>query len=109
MPPAPIMAGPMKGDAGKGRNELLHGDLLHSYRRTKARPIHTVNCWDESYPIISLRPSTTRSTSSSEARARRRPIRSTERVRIWLILTHDRFGRPGALLSDVSGKPARGS
>jgi hypothetical protein len=35
----------------------------------------------ESQPIISLRPSTTRSTSSSEARARRRPIRSTDRVR----------------------------
>ena len=64
---------------------------------------------NESQPIISLRPSTTRSASSSEARARRRPMRSTESVRIWLILTHDRFGKPGALLSSVSGKPARGS
>ena len=30
-------------------------------------------------------------------------------VRTWLILTQDRFGNPRALLSSVSGKPARGS
>src|SRR5438445_11667426 len=44
---------------------------------------------NDSQPIISLRPSTTRSTSSSEARASRRPIRSTESVRTRLILTQD--------------------
>jgi hypothetical protein len=60
---------------------------------------------NESQPIISLRPSTTRSTSSSGARATRLPIPSTESVRTWLILTQDRFGKPRALLSSVSGKP----
>ena len=33
----------------------------------------------------------------------------TTSLRIWLILIQDRFGRPAALLCNVSGKPARGS
>ena len=59
--------------------------------------------------MISLRPSITSASSSSEATATRRPMRSTAKVRIWPILTHDCFGRPTALLSSVSGSPARGS
>jgi len=50
-----------------------------------------------------------RSTSSSAARASRRPRRSAESVRTWLMRIHDRLGSPGALLSSVSGKLARGS
>src|SRR5437762_3428929 len=61
------------------------------------------------YPRISFSPSTTRASSSSDARARRDPIRSTDSGRIWLILIQDRFGRPTALLSSVRGKPARGA
>lgn len=60
-------------------------------------------------PTISFSPSITRAISSSEARANFLPIRSTESVRTWLILIHDRFGRPVALVSQVSGNPARGS
>ena len=37
------------------------------------------------------------------------PMRSTDSVRIWLILTQERLVKPAALLSRVSGKPARGS
>ena len=59
--------------------------------------------------MISPSPSSTEETSSGVAWAMRRPIRSTARVRIWLILIHDRFGKPLALLSSVSGNPARGS
>ena len=47
--------------------------------------------------------------SASEGRAIFRPIRSVESVRIWLILIHDLFGRPVAVLSSVGGNPARGS
>ena len=36
-------------------------------------------------------------------------MRSVARVRIWLILIHERFGRPRAPDSSVKGKPARGS
>ncbi len=59
--------------------------------------------------MISPSPSSTVETSSGVDRAIRRPIRSTARVRIWLILIHDRLGRPLAPLSSVSGNPARGS
>jgi hypothetical protein len=47
--------------------------------------------------MISVRPSTTRASSSSEARARREPIRSTDSVRIWLILIHDLLVKPLAV------------
>ncbi len=59
--------------------------------------------------MISPSPSSTAETSSGVDWATRRPIRETARVRIWLILIHERFGRPFALLSMVSGNPARGS
>src|SRR5205814_6501232 len=36
-------------------------------------------------------------------------MRSTDSVRIWLILIHDRFGRPPAWLSSVNGNAALGS
>lgn len=62
-----------------------------------------------SYPRISFRPSMTRASSSSEARPILAPRRSTDKVRIWLILIHERFVTPAALLSRVNGNPARGS
>jgi hypothetical protein len=34
--------------------------------------------------------------------------RSTDSVRIWLILTHDRLGNFADLISKLSGKPAVG-
>jgi hypothetical protein len=37
------------------------------------------------------------------------PKRSTESVRIWLILTHDRFGKVAEISSMVKGKPANGA
>ena len=61
------------------------------------------------YPMISTRPSTTAASSSSEARPSRRPMRSTESVRTWLILTHERLGRLGAASGNARGNPARGS
>ena len=57
--------------------------------------------------MISLSPSITCETSSGEARPRRLPIRSTARVRTWLILTQERFGSLEETSSSVSGKPAR--
>ena len=60
------------------------------------------------HPRISLSPCSTRATSSSDACAILRPIRSTESVRSWLIFTQDRLLSPVALLSSVSGNPARG-
>ena len=59
--------------------------------------------------MISLRPSMTRSSSSSPARPSRPPTRSTARVRIWLILIHDSAGRPSVRQGSVRGKPAGGS
>src|SRR3990172_5371091 len=44
--------------------------------------------------MISPSPSSTEETSSGVAWAMRRQIRSTASVRIWLILIHDRFGKP---------------
>jgi hypothetical protein len=43
-------------------------------------------------PTISFRPSTTCDSSSRETRPRRAPIRLTDKVRTWLIFTHERFG-----------------
>jgi hypothetical protein len=37
------------------------------------------------------------------------PIRSTDKVRIWLILIHDRLVNPSAFVSKLKGKEARGS
>src|SRR2546422_6885004 len=64
---------------------------------------------DQESPMISPRASRTFEPSSGDVCARRRPIRSTANVRIWLILIQERLGRPRALLSSVSGNPARGS
>jgi hypothetical protein len=58
-------------------------------------------------PIISSNPSITRASSSSDACAIFLPMRFTERVRIWLILTHDFLGRLRSWSSIVSGNPAR--
>ena len=60
-------------------------------------------------PIISFSPCITRTNSSADARASRRPIRSLDSVRTWLIFTHDRRGRLPAPSSSASGKPAPGS
>ena len=46
--------------------------------------------------MISSRPSRARDTSSEDACAIRRPMRSTANVRMWLTLTHERFGKPRA-------------
>ena len=60
-------------------------------------------------PIISPSPSRMASISSGDARPSRRPMRFTESVRIWLILTQDRLGSLAAVNSSVSGNRARGS
>ena len=44
--------------------------------------------------MISFSPSMTWSRTSSGTRLRHPPMRSAESVRIWLIFTHDLFGRP---------------
>ncbi len=59
--------------------------------------------------MISSRPSSTLESSSGDALAMRCPIRSVASVRIWLILIHDRLGKPRALDSSVRGNSARGS
>jgi hypothetical protein len=55
----------------------------------------------------SFSPSTTCASTSGVQRPRRPPTRSTESVRIWLILIHERLGSFGADNSSASGKPAR--
>ncbi len=57
--------------------------------------------------MISFSPSTTSSNSSGEASVIFLPMRSTARVRIWLILTLDLLGRAGDASSRVRGNPAR--
>lgn len=54
-------------------------------------------------PMISLSPSITRASSSTEVEPNRSPIRSTASVRIWLILTHDCFGRVAEVISRLNG------
>jgi len=73
------------------------------------RSVGPIEEQDQESPMISPRPSRTFETSSGDACAMRRPILSTANVRIWLILIQERLGRPRALLSSVSGNPARGS
>ena len=58
-------------------------------------------------PIISLSPSMMRASSSGDARPIFLPMRSDERVRIWLILTQERLGDCRELSWRVSGNPAR--
>ena len=62
-----------------------------------------------SYPMISPSPSSMASISSADTRSSRRPMRSMDSVRIWLILTQDRFGSFPVVSSSVSGNWARGS
>ncbi len=50
----------------------------------------------------------TSSSSSGARRPKRRPSRSVESVRIWLILTQERLGSFVDWISSVSGKPALG-
>ncbi len=61
------------------------------------------------HPINSNNPSTTAVSSSSETRPSRRPMRSVDTVRIWLVFAHERFGNFGLVSSSVRGNPARGS
>ncbi len=58
--------------------------------------------------MILLSPSTTLASSSGAIRPTASPMRSTERVRIRLIFTHDFFGRVVDSIGSVSGKPAFG-
>jgi hypothetical protein len=60
-------------------------------------------------PQCESAPSSTRASSSLDARAIRWLRRSTASVRIWLILIEERFVRPVAWLSSVRGNPGRGS
>src|SRR6266542_750085 len=64
--------------------------------RSRLREGTIVEVADQESPMISASPSSTLETASGAVRAMRRPTRSTERVRIWLILIHDRLGRPFA-------------
>lgn len=59
-------------------------------------------------PIISLSPSITRTNSLAEIFPILLPIRSTDKVLIWLILTHDFFGRSVDSIGRGSGKSAFG-
>jgi rhomboid family GlyGly-CTERM serine protease len=54
-------------------------------------------------PMISFSPSMTAWTSSGARRPRKPPRRSAARVRIWLILTHDLFGKNADRTSSDKG------
>ncbi|GBD98178.1 chromosomal replication initiation protein [bacterium BMS3Abin07] len=58
-------------------------------------------------PTISLSPSTTSINSSGFATPIFFPIRSTDKVLIWLIFTHERLGSLLLFNSRVNGNPAR--
>src|SRR5262249_17320663 len=59
-------------------------------------------------PAISFNPSMISSNSSGVMVPILLLRRSTDRVRIWLILTHERLGRVAEAISSVRGKPAVG-
>ena len=63
---------------------------------------------DRYAPMISFKPSITASNSSFDAFPIFFPNRSVESTRIWLIFTHDCFGKLGSESSNVNGKPAFG-
>lgn len=54
-------------------------------------------------PMISLSPETMRVSWLLETRPSVEPSRSTESVRIWLIFTHDCWGRPMSFSSKEKG------
>lgn len=64
---------------------------------------------DGQLPTISSNPSTISSNSSGVMAPTLLLKRSTDSVRIWLILTHERLGNRAEVISIVSGKPAVGS
>ncbi len=84
------------------------GEALASAAMSKRAEIGSTNRGSgmHRYPMSSSNPSIAWSISSVETAATRRPKRSAESVRIWLIFTQEGWGNSALSIFKVRGNPA---